>query len=406
MVVSTLRLLASDTKRFLPVVPNWSTPFKAAYEFKTDIITSWDGKEQRRAVRANPRRQLSFMANAWAEGKLSLDYFMASWMTKPTLMPDFVTFVDIIIEMDAEATSAVVDGDMWWVKPGMTVAIYNRKGVMETRTVLALASNNIIFVESTDTVFSVGARISPVFEGRVQVTPKVPRATSATVGYQVQFDVDPGTFDYTPAAGNTYSGFREAFSRKPDWKGGIDVDHVWPRETVDYEFGRVAHFVPYLFPGRISRMDFLGRSYADVKTAVDFFHRHRGRWREFVVPTWENDVPYSFIGAGSSSVLISGQNFGRVHRDSTVFRRIVLRHVDGSLIHRAVDYIEVLEDTDSSVLWTTESLPTVPLTPATLHGISWGLVSRFATDRLEVEWLTDSVAQFSMTFQSLENYDL
>lgn len=406
MVISTLRLSPSDTKRFLPVVPNWSTPLKMSYEFKTDIITSWDGKEQRRAVRLNPRRQLSFTANAWESGKLSLDYFMASWMTKPTLVPDFTTFVDIIIRMDAEATSAVVDGDMSWVTPGLTVALYNRRGVMETRTVLAKASNNILFVENSPVAFGVGTRISPVFEGRVQVTPRVPRATNSKVGYQVQFDVDPGTFDYSPDAGDTWSGFREAFERKPDWKGGVDVDHVWPRETVDYEFGRVEHFVPYQFPARITRMDFLGRGYDDVKKAVDFFHRHRGRWREFILPTWEDDVPYAFIAAGSKSILIEGMNFGQVYRDTTVFRRIVLRMTDGSLIHRAVDFVEVLEETDSSVLWTIDSFPTIPLTPATLHGISWGLVSRFATDRLEIDWLTDSVAQFSMTFQSLENYDL
>lgn len=405
-MVSTVHLSDEDEARFLPVHPNWSTPLKYAYEFKTDIITSWDGKEQRRAARWNPRMQLSFAGNVHGPSKLALDYYMATWLTKKTLIPDYITFLDIVIEMEAEATSAVVVGDLSWITPGMTVAVYDRQGRMETREVLTKGTNSIVFFDATTTVFAVGSRISPIFEGYIQATPKPQRVTSGIVAMAVQFDVEPGSFDYTPPDGDSYAGFREFFGKKPDWSGGVGLDVLWPRETVDYGFGQVSHFVPYQFPARITRMNFVGRDKGDVKKAVDFFRRHRGRWKEFVVPTWENDVPYAFIGAGSKSILIDGQNFGSVYRDSSVFKRIVLRMADGRVVHNAVDFVEALSETDTSVLWTKDDLPTESLTPETLNGISWGLVGRFATDRLEIDWLTDTVAQFSMTFQSLENFDL
>ena len=42
------------------MTPNWKTPVQVTVSYRTDIVTSRSGKEQRRALRASPRRSLSF----------------------------------------------------------------------------------------------------------------------------------------------------------------------------------------------------------------------------------------------------------------------------------------------------------------------------------------------------------
>ncbi|NRC54130.1 WD40/YVTN/BNR-like repeat-containing protein [Neoaquamicrobium sediminum] len=406
VMIGTPRSGIGDEPVFLPLSPNWAQPLRESYEFKTDIITSWDGKEQRRAVRFNPRIEIDFLAHLHGWTKSQLDQFMAARQPRETWLPRFVQFATSTISMPPEATVLAVSGDTSWLTPGMTVALYDGRGKLESRVVASVGAGTISFTGESMTEFPIGSRISPVYRGRIQVTPKVERLTNDIATMRVQFSVDPGSFTYVPAPGDSFVDFREAFMRGPNWGGGVTLDHVWPRETVDYEFGRVEHFVPYDFPSRITRMNFVGRDKDDVKSAIDFFWRHRGRWKEFVMPTWENDVPYAFIAAGSRSILVDGTDFGAAYADSTVYRRIVLRLADGTFHHRAVDFVDVLQDTDTSVLWTTEDLPTLSLTPSTMFGISWGLVSRLASDRLDIDWLTDSVAQFSLTFQSLENFDI
>lgn len=50
----------------LPLFPNWSKPVSVEYAYKTDIITSRNGKEQRAAWRKDPRLTLSFTCNHFA----------------------------------------------------------------------------------------------------------------------------------------------------------------------------------------------------------------------------------------------------------------------------------------------------------------------------------------------------
>ena len=406
MVISSINYKPDDPYRLFPLRVNWANSYVESYEFKTDIITTFDGKEQRRAFRKYPRRELSFSAVLHRSRKLELDYLMNSWQTKLFALPNFTHYVTSTSVMLAEGNTISITGPYYEdISPGDTVVLVNGD-VIETRYVVGVSSSALSFGDESLTEWPVGTRIHPVQLGRLQDEPKLSHITSETATFPAQFKIEPGTSLYTPVESGFWLDFREAWMKKPDWKNGLGVDHHWPRNTVDYEIGRIDTYDPYKFPSRVTRLEYISTTRADVKLAVDFFCRHYGQAREFLLPSWENDVPYAFISAGSRSILIPGLNFATVYGESTVFRRVVLRMKDGSDIHRKVDFVEGLEETDTSVLWVEEPLPSIPLTPETLIGISWVPVSRFATDRLEIEWLTDSVAQYTFAVRSLENFDI
>ena len=62
-VVSTRTPSASDEVRIVPVRHNWGSAYRVSLEFKTDIITSGNGREQRRAVRELPRHTIDITAD-------------------------------------------------------------------------------------------------------------------------------------------------------------------------------------------------------------------------------------------------------------------------------------------------------------------------------------------------------
>jgi hypothetical protein len=219
--------------------------------------------------------------------------------------------------------------------------------------------------------------------------------------------VDPGSDTYQPTAdGAYYLGFREYLNTRTDWGQAPQVSHSWVHDDIDYGYGRIRTYTPIKFPQRTAKTNYWAKGWKNNQNIIDFFGRQRGRNREFYYPSYERSIPY-FAAAGlTKAILVKGLDFAYTYKDSTVYRRIVIRKKDGTDIHMQVDFIEALPDTDTSVVWLTDFLPDTELSPADTYGIWWVTVARFATDRLDVDWLTEDVAQFSFNVINLENLDV
>lgn len=409
MIVSTVDPTANQDYRILPVRPNWSSNYRVSHEFMTDIFTSGDGKEQRRAVRDNPRKQFSFEAVFTGRSKLAFAGFMNHWQPHIAIMPDHSSKLVLNgVAPEAQFAGHLLGAIPEWVKPGMLVVLCDPdRTTLETRTVTNVSAVSVLFAEfSETTTFAPGTTMHPAVFGRIEEEPRSRYLTSNVQTIPIVFDVDPGSEQYVRTGGTGVVGFREFMARKPNWSRPVEMRHIYPRATIDYGIGRIDVATPMNFPSRVTSGSYVGRSYEDVQAVTNFFVRHFGRAREFLMPTWENDLDFYAIAGGGFAIACRGIDLGMFYNGSTVFRRIVLRMADGSYVHRLVDTIEALPDTDTSIVWLTEALPISDLSPTTLHGISWCLNTRFASDKLVVDWLTDGVAQFSMSFQSLENFEL
>lgn len=406
---------SEDGLNVFPSVPNWKDKVRISYEYKTDIITSGEGTEQRRAVRYYPRRSVEFSAIFTGESKLHLDWFMVRGLADKAAVIEPSKYVTTrgVLEPKQRQISYTPQFDPfpneidppYWMRTGIPVMLVDGLK-MEVRTLSGYSRSDVQFAEESTLSFSPGTRIYPALLGHIRPEPLGSRITNETGTLAVRFDVDPGSETFAPTAAGELLDGREIFMKRANWSNGVDATYVYQREDEDYGFGAISHFKPYDFASRIIKGSYVGKNHREVKEVVDFFMRMRGRQKDFFLPSWENDIPFYAISGNGFAILVEGRMFGHTYKDSTVFRRIMLRMTDGSYRHHMVDFIEVLDDTDFSVLWVRERLPVEELTPQSLIGISWVFAARFASDLLDIDWLTDSVAQFGISFQLLENFDL
>jgi hypothetical protein len=411
-IISTVHPSGTDAYKIFPLDHNWSSVFRVSYEYKTDIITSGNGKEQRSAVRWMPRRTFEFSCRYRdATEKQLLDQFMAKVQPNLCYVPEENCVVHTTSFFDAEATGITFNGvKAEWMKEGRVVILSNgwRK---ETRSIVGAGDGSITFGEFNETTFPAGTKVCAASLARLDLQPNASRLTSTKGTIAVKADVDPGSeiWDAEDLEDDDIFiiGLREYFDHRNNWGAPPDIEYVYPRELIDYGYGPVSAYLPFSYPARIHKTTYLAKTAVAASSYVKFFMRHLGRNREFLAQTFEPDVPYYAVAAGSKSLLIEGRNFGLAYRDTTVFRRIVIRPIHGEPVHRQVDFIEVLPDTETTVVWLTEDLPDdVNLAPAEIYGCSWVLVSRFASDRLEVDWQTNEVAVLALSMQSLENFDI
>lgn len=411
-VISTLDPKPSDTLRIFPAAHNWASDYSVSMEYLTDIFESGSGREQRRAVRERPRWKMDGAAMYSGETKLLLDYFFASWQPYRALAPFEHLGLTLKAPMAPNSPSASF---YWeeaaapaWLKPGARVILRNsrRPGVMETRTVASVTAGAINFSEYAPTEFPIGSKIFLAVEGFGGPNPTSSLKTNRTGTMSFSFTVDPTELVDVPDGDEpVYVGGKEVFARKMNWRDDVGINFVWSQDVIDYGFGDIGTPVPFDFASRISKANFLAKSRSEIWDAMKFFERCQGKRQSFYRPTYEDDIPFTALASGGLAILVQGRAFAATYADSTVFRRIALRMADGSLSHHLVDFVEALPSGDS-ILWLQDPLPSVPLSSQTVRGISWVLNSRFENDQISFVFKSDSVAEYSLAFRSLENFEL
>lgn len=412
-VISTRYPLPSDDYKIMPLRHNWREAYRFSMEFKTDIIVSFNGKEQRRAVREYPRFSVDMTANLVNGEKLYWEYMHTTGGNRPVYAPLEFLSVFTTAAMIPEATTASILSptfdvtDYWENVEVVLISDSKVRGVRETRSLGAVGDTSLTFGEDSLCEFAQKSDIAPAYLAQLGDDLQSSHLTSlaGTINLRLDF-LAQNLFEIVDKSTPTFVGALEFFNFPPDWADGVGVSYQWLKLPVDFGYGIFDTEQNVEFPTRLHQANFTAMSLPQAYDLMTFFQRHHGMCSEFFFTTWENDIPFSFLSGGGFSILIDGTAFGYTYRNSTVYRRIMVRFVDGTVGHYQVDYVEVLPDTDSSVLRTTEPLPIAELSSATVKGISWVVCGRFAADRIDVDFLTKDKAEISLPIQTLENMEL
>lgn len=406
MIYSNIYPTPDQLYRIMPLKHNWSSAFRETVEYQTDVITSENGKEQRRAVRMFPRRTFEYTLMYRDEQKAKLDMFFDKPPTQLCIVPEEPMSFKLSANMPVDANTLRHDGVKDWFQANMMILL-NDNGRCETRTIDGWNATTMFLSERGRAAFPAGTRVTAARVARINNAPSSTRLTNVAGTLSLSAELDPTLDKYAPGDDEQlFIGLREYLQAKANWGQAPVVQHSWAHEDIDYGHGAVKTYASVKFPSRTLKASYWRKGWKSSRDLIDFFCRMKGRNREFLLPSYEKAVPFRYAAAETSAILIDGLDFAYTYKDSSVYRRILIRKKDGTEIHRQVDYVEALPDTDTSVIWLTEPLPDTDIAPNDVFGIWWVTVARFATDRLDIDWITGEVAQFAFNMQNLENLDI
>jgi hypothetical protein len=406
-VPETIPLPVVGVRAYLaPFKPNWRSPVKIDVEFKTDIIVSRSGQEQRRALRAKPRKRLEFTALAYNAKLRLVNEILDSAQTSIIIMPEFTRRGRVVSPMIGGALEAVVDTPVPpWIVPDAAVILGSGER-FESRRVDSVVGNIVTFTSASVEPWVAGTLIYPALSGTLAQDLQAKRFTNTTSEIAIVYDVLPGSEEtwFSPDVVETFNG-REVFLKKPNWaeNPSINYQHEW--ERVDYGYGVIARYHPIDFSTRLYRATYVGRTGHEAHAIREFFERMKGQRGEFYMPTWESDIIIKVPAQAATNTLrVSGTGLVSAYRESTVRKAVAVFLRDGTRYLNVV--AEVFEHSDElgrdSVVNCVSPWPTT-FNPSDVLFISWMPVWRHATDILSMQFLTGEVAQIQLTLKTLED---
>ncbi|TGT90919.1 MULTISPECIES: hypothetical protein [unclassified Mesorhizobium] len=398
---------------FLPIVPNWQNGVRDTYEFKTDVFTSRDGSEQRRSERVQPRRTIE--AAILLDGDRLRTFADALHLARDgkVLVSDFSADSATLVETVSDgATVLKLDRVPTWLHGSMDCALLTGRKARKI-TVDFVSGNQVVLTAGVVGAVGQGATLLPLVPASLQNTNTLSIYTTAIATSAIKLDVEPGTvvrvadalpFDGGPQ-GETTQVFgpaalfygRYVLLRKPNYVQQPQMAFNIAFETVDYGRGITKTYTPVPLISRTLTATYMGVSHADVMTMLDVFVRARGRAAEIYVPTWAQDFP-PIKGMSGSNIRFAGTDFYDAYHADPAHQAILIRTTDGSLIPHEISNWQI----DSGDTLIATETP-IGATAAQIELISWMFVSRFATDSLTIQWVTNGVANIALSFVTLAN---
>jgi hypothetical protein len=397
----TYDVQSPDAARLFPYLPDWRGGFSVSRSFKSDIITSRNNSEQRRAIRNAPRIGVEYRTVVQDADLRWANHFLRAWQNKPTAIPDFARWSRTDSSVSAGATAIVIDPLPAWVAEGQNLVLCGDE--MEQVLVDSVAGTTVNLADALDNSWPSGSVVRPTFFGLMESTIRTSRRTPGAAEISVSLNCYPGG-EPPRAAGSAWATLdgREVFTRVPDYAGPPSVSFAWPMDRIDYGHGRTAQFRPVAENATLVEADFSGLTVATAAEVEQFFDRHKGRRTAFWCPTWGKDFTLNATAlAASSAFLATGSDwasdFGATDF-SAIDVGVAVYLTDGTAIFRKI--ADIAASAGNSTV-TVNAAWGVNLTVATVARICLMPLTRFASDEMTMRWVTPLSAESRLGFQQV-----
>lgn len=377
----------ADVNAHIAVDADWSNSVRVSWEFKTDIFRSRQGYETRSALREFPRVLTEFSVLGGRSGTRTPKATYAANLAKR------VGFPDMTQKRTAELlTQSVLEGDFDDHRFSVGEPIYvEHNGALVASTVDTNTKTRISIATPLQGGRGDEAFVYPALEGRIADSFSARHRTSTVFDTTVSFEAYAAQgrikdlLGWAPAQ---WYRDRPVALWAPNWRERVQED--WSRDEYAMDTG---YGVPWFeakrkSPDRSSSYTLLVRNQTEADDLISFFCHCRGRQGSFYAPTWVDDFIFlEPVSEGQTQIEVKGHGALDLFEGSDVYRNVAVRL--GANFHLA-GIVDMQKSGDNSVL--TLAQP-VPAEIAGANRASWLLRQRFSTDKLEMDYRTDRVAE-------------
>ena len=376
--------------------PNWSNPVGVEYTFKTGIITSRDGTEQRHAQRQTARVALTF-TTAMTQALLSRHHGdmvksqEALWAVRAEW-----AWVRVASDAVSPTNEIVLEEVPDWMVVGQAVIIETPTN--EDWFEVDDINGTTITISDVSTIdYPAGSKVYLAYWTRVGASSDFTALTNQLWTGAMRYDVNPGGGE--PSSGIApafFHGYDKMFLKKPNWRTGPKITFLQDRDVFDPGIGLLDVNAPWAANVTKLQYAFTGLSREDSEELVTFFHAMKGRRTAFWVPDWNKTVlPSDTQIVGDNIIQIDGSEFRSAYNGDPTYQSMIAFYPNCGYQANTITSYGGTTDTEITFEddWSQEINSGTRL--------YWLVRARFESDTLNVSWMTNLAAEVTYALRTL-----
>lgn len=371
--------------------PTWGENFLERYEWKTDLLRTYDGNEQRISVRPYPRKRVEFdillnaaeaaAFDAVLTGSQSRRFAVPVWQDRARLT-DPLTAGTSVIYLDTVYKDFYVGGD---------IAIGTSWAATEAAQVAAVYPDRIELVRPLLGSWPIGSWVAPARVARLESKQQVSRPTADVVigrlVFVVQDMVDLGAVD----SAILYDGIPVLLDKPNDVQ---DAEVTYTRLQSDFDADTQAVWVDDRAdrPFHMRKWHYTLETRAKISSMVKWLAARSGRRVAYWQPIYElGIVPAATIQYDGFAIVVEYRGYEKAFTTLGGRSDVLIKTVSGSIYFAHITSVIAgsVPGTEELLI---ETAIGVTLTVSQIENIWWLELHRLDTDAIEVSWHTDSVA--------------
>lgn len=383
---------------------SWGDRVVATYSYRTDTFKPRSGRQQRRALRHNPRISLQFVSQVRRDAIRRVESILAARQNQLTSVIDPSSSMETSV-FAALGTSRLTFATLpSWSNVGGLLAL-PAAGTPAIYEITAVGADYIDVAPELQIDYAAGTVAQAIYRGYLGGKIQASQPTSALISVSVLFNALPPTTKRTdpPAADVTFNG-REVFLTRPNWGANPSVEYQFESTLIDYGRGTFDQLPDDLFPTRMTTWGFTCKGRTALAKMRAFHDRMYGARGEFYAPTWKPDFrPVGDLASGVSFFTAFGETVALELTGSTVFRHLIVMLNDGThLIREVLD--QTLDGSGNTLVFVDTPWPSL-ITAEQVIMICWLTCNSLGSDILTLTLLTDTIGTTTLAFVTTEDID-
>lgn len=383
---------------------DWKSGVTETFNFKTGIVTAFSGKEQRRALRDRPRRQLTLRHTLGSEESQNYDSLVRRYQNRPMLVPHWHLAQTTTVAAGTSTQQLVLDGPVSeYIEWGgyVTLAFGNKSVLVQVES---FDDNVVNLVEPLSTDWPAGSRLVPAMRGLMNTDLSVSQVTSGVMQAEVTFDILPQEdrrdlpAAVAPRTFTVNSETRELITKRPNWATAVAVQDTWNYTNLAYADGPFNILLGEEEGHRTLKANWTFLSLQEINDFLALLGRLGGSRTACWLPSGLLDFEVSRDIAAGARVYVRSTALADERLVLDPGTGVVIRLVDGTLypamVNTAAD-----QHNGEHLLVLDRSLPALHMGDIAMMNLMYRV--RAASDSVTLQWITDNKAEITMPFISV-----
>lgn len=313
-------------------------PMNLSLEWRTDTMTSNNGKEQRQSLRSLPRQTYTVRYQPLENrDKNKLRIQIQSHHNKAFGLPLWME--EKILNADASATDTTIFIDTAYAQfaVGDPVIVWRDERNFAIGQIATIAADRITLVREIGTAFSAGATVAPVGVGQILGDTSGQIRSPQFEGVQFSLTLNKAVSMPSYVASTTYKGDPVILDRSfanSNPRTGQNIDS----RTIDFGLGTFERDPQWIHAKDWREHRFVLRTQQELYEFRTFLYWLRGRYRAVWIPTFQDDfeLTENVLSADTNLDVTNVDYSTLIYQNLSKWRNISLRKPDGTYFLREI----------------------------------------------------------------------
>lgn len=380
---------------------DWNRGVTEVFNFKTSIVPSFSGKEQRRALRNRPRRTLTLRHTLGVEENQTYDSLVRRYQNRPMLVPHWHLAQPTVIDAFAgEKVLTLLDPVSQYIEWGgyLTLAQGGKTLLVQVES---FDDNLVNLAEPLEASWLAGTRVVPVMRGLMNSDLSVSKLTSGVMQAEVAFEILPQEDRRLLPVTAPVKAFtlnnetREVVTKRPNWSTAVSVQDSWEYTNLNYADGPFNILAGEEQGHRTIKANWTFFSVAEVDAFLALFNRLQGSRVACWLPSGLLDFQITRDVAAGARMYVKPSALTDPRLVLDPGTGIIIRMVDGTLYPAMVNTAAEQENGEWLIVLD-RSVPALHLGDIAMVNLMYRV--RSASDGVTLQWITDTKAEMTMSF--------